>query len=112
MSDLNQRYRAAEKLMDGGQLEEAASALQAMLADDESFVMAHLALARVLTKLGKHLEAVAHSQRACDIEPSDPFNFTALSVTAQRAWAGTQDRRFIQMAEDAKAQAHMLAGHH
>jgi hypothetical protein len=42
------------------------------------------------------------------LEPSDPFNFTALSVTYQRAWAGTQDQQYIAKAEDAMAKAQQL----
>ncbi|MEZ6087950.1 MAG: Uma2 family endonuclease [Pirellulaceae bacterium] len=58
----------------------------------------------MLTRLGEHVKAIEHSDRACQLEPNDPFNFTAKSVTCQRAWAGTQDQKYIQMAEDAMAQ--------
>ncbi len=53
-------------------------------------------------------KAISHGQRACELEPSDPFNFTALSVTFQRAWAGTQEQKYIQMAEDAMAESKRL----
>jgi hypothetical protein len=49
--------------------------------------------------------AIAHNQKACELEPSDPFNFTAMSVTYQRAFAGTGERKYIAMAEDAMATA-------
>ena len=45
-----------------------------------------------------------------EIEPEDAFNFTAMSVTYQRAWQGTQNNEYIQLAEDAMAQAHNLQG--
>jgi Flp pilus assembly protein TadD len=107
-SDPHALYAKAEALMDGGQLEEAVPQLQEVLKADEQFTLAHLALARVLTKLGRHGEAIQHGQKACELEPSDPFSFTALSVTYQRAWAGTQDQKFIQLAEDAMARARQL----
>ncbi len=108
MADTHALYNAAEKLFDEGKLEEAADRFKEVLALDESNVLAHLALARVSTKLGRHDEAIAHSRRACELEPTDAFNYTALSVTYQRAWAGTGDHRYIQLAEEAKDAAHRM----
>jgi tetratricopeptide (TPR) repeat protein len=107
-TDPHELYAAAEQLMDDGQLELAVEQLQRVLAADSGFTLAHLALARVLTKLGRHLEAIEHGLEACKLEPDDPFSFTALSVTYQRAWAGTKEQRYIQMAEDAMARARQL----
>lgn len=108
MSDIHSRYNAVEKLIDDERYPEAIEGLKQIVADDESFVLGHLALARVFTKTGQHKEAILHGERACELEPTDPFNFTALSVTYQRAWAGTQEREFITKAEDAMARARML----
>lgn len=108
MSDIHSRYNAVEKLIDEERFPEAIEGLQQIVADDETFVLGHLALARVFTKTGQHLEAIRHGERACELEPTDPFNFTALSVTYQRAWAGTQEREFITKAEDAMARARNL----
>lgn len=114
MASIYEQYDAAEKLKDEGKFEEASTKLAEILETDESFVLAHLALAVVNGKLGKHAEAVAHAQRACELEPDDPFQFTALSVTCQRASQAVDNaadnQRFIQMAEDAMAKAHMLQG--
>lgn len=109
MSDSHTAYNNAEKLIDAEKYDEALPALLEIAATDENFVLAHLALAKVYTKLGEHLKAVDHSKKACEIEPNEAFNFTAMSVTCQRAWAGTKEHHFIQMAEDAMAQAHALA---
>lgn len=110
MFDPHAAYSEAEKLIDAEQNDEAAVALEKLLAEDDSFILGHLAIARVYTKIGKHLEAIEHSQKACELEPEEPFNYTALSVTCQKAWAGTQDQKYIQMAEDAMAKAHSLQG--
>ena len=59
-------------------------------------------------KVGKPEDAVRHGQRACELEPDDPFNFTALSVTYQRAFQATKDRKYIQLAEESMAKTHML----
>lgn len=109
MSDLHSRYSEVEKLIDEEQYAEAIAGLTEISKEDESFVLAHLALARVYTKTGQHDLAVSHAEKACELEPLDSFNFTALSVTYQRAWAGTQDEQFIQKAEEAMAKAQMLA---
>ena len=108
MSDLNSLYSEAEKLKDDGNLEEAISKLQAIIEQDDSFILAHLTLAVLLGRVNKHEEAVQHGEKACELEPNEAFNFTAMSVTYQRAFAGTQNHEFIQKAEDAMARAHMI----
>ena len=109
MSDAHAKYNEVEKLIDEEKFEQAISGLTEIVGEDESFVLAHLALARVYTKTGQHDLAIAHAEKACELEPQDSFNFTALSVTYQRAWAGTQDQQFITKAEDAMAKAQMLS---
>lgn len=108
MSDLHAKYNDVEKLIDDEKFEDAVGGLNEIVAEDDSFVLAQLALARVYTKLGQHEEAIGHGEKACELEPTDPFNFTALSVTYQRAWAGTQDQQYIAKAEDAMAKAQQL----
>lgn len=108
MSDIYTQYNDVEKLIDEEKFDEAIVGLSQIIAEDESFVLGHLALARVYTKTGQHDLAIKHGEKACQLEPQDAFNFTALSVTYQRAWAGTQQQVYIQKAEDAMAQARML----
>lgn len=108
MSDIHERYDAVEKLIEAEQYAEAIAGLTPLVAEDPKFVLGHLALARVYTKTGQHDEAIAHGIQATEIEPDDPFNFTALSVTYQRAWAGTQTQEYIARAEDAMARAQQL----
>lgn len=112
MAAIGEMYQEAEKLKDEGKLEESIAKLQEVLTQDENHVLSHLALAVVLGRVGKHEESIKHGQRACEIEPADPFNFTAMSVTFQRAWQGTQNPQYIQAAEDAMAKAQALEGRH
>lgn len=109
MSDLHAKYNEVEKLIDEEKFEQAIGGLKELVQQDDSFVLAHLALSRVYTKTGQHDLAIQHGVKACELEPNDSFNFTALSVTYQRAWAGTQDQQYIAKAEEAMAQAQTLA---
>ena len=108
MSDLHARYNDVEKQIDAENFEEAIVGLTGIVEEDAGFVLAHLALARVYTKTGQHELAIQHAEKACELEPTDSFNFTALSVTYQRAWAGTEDQQYITKAEEAMAKAHAM----
>jgi tetratricopeptide (TPR) repeat protein len=112
MADLSAIYDEADKLKDAGKLDEAAAKLNEAIASDEKYTLAHSALAVVLQKLGRHEEAIQHAQKVCELEPADPFSFTALSVTYQRAYAGTNDMQFIRLAEDAMERSRILQGGH
>lgn len=98
-----ERYAAAEKLKDEGDLAGAVLALEAVVADEPDFALAHSALGAWCTRLERHEEAVRHARRACELEPKDPFSYTALSVACMRAG-------LIAEAEDALARSRMLQG--
>ncbi|MFO0789143.1 MAG: tetratricopeptide repeat protein [Pirellulales bacterium] len=112
MADPVALYDEADKLKDQGKLEEAVTKLNEAVAADSSYALAHSALAVILQKLGKHEEAIQHARRVAEIEPNDPFSFTALSVTYQRAFAGTNNMQYIRMAEDAMEHSRMLQSRH
>jgi Flp pilus assembly protein TadD len=94
-------YDQADKLKDAGRLADAASVLEQLLAQDANFTLAHSALAVIYGRLGRHDDAIRHGLKVCELEPNDPFSFTAMSVTFQRAGK-------IPQAEEAMARAHML----
>lgn len=108
MSDITTKYNQAEQLKDQGKYDEALVLLNEILAEDANHVLTHLTLGRIYTLMGKFDLAVKHGQTACELEPNEPFNFTALSVTYQRVYAGTNDTSFIQLAEDAMAESRRL----
>jgi tetratricopeptide (TPR) repeat protein len=110
MSEIVKKYNQAEKLKDEGKNDEAVLLLEEILSEDPSHVLTHLTLCRIFTLQGKYAQAIEHGLKACELEPDQSFNFTAMSVTYQRVSAGTQERKYIQLAEDAMAHAHRLQG--
>ena len=99
------RYSAAEKLKDDGRIADAVAALEAVVADHPDFALAYSALAAWCTRLDRHDEAIRHARRVCELEPNDPFSYTALSVACMRGGR-------IAEAEDALARSRMLQGGH
>lgn len=108
--NLDVMYAAAEAKKRAGDLPGAIQELTALLETDPRHVLSHLALAVLYGRVQQHEDAIRHGELACQIDPNDPFNFTALSVTYQRAWQGTKVQQYIQMAESAMARAHALQG--
>lgn len=98
MPDNEALYDEAIKLKDDGNLEQAIAKMQALVEQDETYALAHSALAKMLTDTGNHPDAIKHALKVTELEPNDPFSFTALSVTYQRGG-------FIPEAEDAMAKA-------
>ncbi len=110
MPTSHELYDQADRLKDDGKLEEAAAKFEEIVALDPSFALAHSALAVVLGRLGRHEDAIAHGRKVCELQPQDAFGFTALSVTYQRAYAGTGNMAYIRDAEDAMARSRMMQG--
>lgn len=101
-------FKAAEAFKREGKIIEAIEKYNELLAIDESHVLSHLTLAVLYGKLNQHELAVKHGERACELEPTDTFNYTALSTTYQKAFETTQDRAFIYKAEEAKTRANTM----
>jgi tetratricopeptide (TPR) repeat protein len=108
MATAPELYDEADKLKSAGDLPAAAEKLQASIAADPKYALAQSALAVVLQRMGQHEGAIQAAQKVCELEPSDPFSFTALSVTFQRAYAGTGKMEYIRLAEDAMERSRML----
>lgn len=105
MPTVNELYKQHEELKRQSNFEASIPPLLELLKQDPKHVLSHLALAVMYGKVGKHQLSVEHGEKAVEIEPDDTFNWTALSVTYQRAFEATQDRQYIYRAEDAKARA-------
>jgi len=105
MTDREDRYAAAEALKNDGKIAEAVASLEGLVAEQPDFALAHSALAAWCTRLDRHDEAIRHARRVCELEPNDPFSYTALSVAAMRGGR-------IAEAEDALARSRMMQGGH
>lgn len=103
MATREERYDAAQRLKDEGRLADAISAMEAVVAEHPDFALAFSALAAWCTRLDRHDDAIAHARRVCELEPRDPFSYTALSVACVRAGK-------IPEAEDALARSRALQG--
>ncbi|MDA7950656.1 MAG: scaffolding protein [Pirellulaceae bacterium] len=108
--NLGELIQQGEKLQEEGKFDEAIQRFQQVVEAKEDYVLGHLTLAVLHGKVGQHEDAVKHGEKACKLEPNEPFNFTAMSVTYQRAFAGTQNQQYIPLAEEAMAHAHRLQG--
>lgn len=107
---LTTKVNEAESLKDNGDLDGAIRLLDEVLEADANHVIAHMMVSRYHTLAQNFDLAIEHGLKACELEPTEPMNFTALSVTYQRAWAGTQEQKFITLAEEAMAKARTLEG--
>jgi Flp pilus assembly protein TadD len=105
MTTREDRYAAAEAVKNAGDLAAAVQALEAVVADHPDFALAYSALAAWCTRLERHEEAIRHARRVCELEPTDAFSYTALSVACMRGGR-------IAEAEDALARSRMLQGGH
>ena len=92
-------------LKNAGDLPGAVAALEAVVAAEPDYALAHSALAAWCTRLERHDEAIRHARRVCELEPADPFSYTALSVACMRGGR-------IAEAEEALARSRMLQGGH
>jgi len=110
MSDIATLQKESDQLKEEGKLDEAIAKRNEILAIDASHVLSHLALAVLLGRVNQHDKAIEHGIKACEIEPTEGFNFTALSVTYVRAFQATQMEAYKVKAEDAMAQAQMIQG--
>ena len=111
MDATTELYNEADRLKDDGENEAALQKLEELLAQEDTHALAHSAMAVLYGKVGQHEKAIEHGLRVCELEPDDAFSFTALSVTYQRAFAGTNKQQYIQLAEDAMAKSKTMSGH-
>ena len=110
MSTPVELYDEAERLKAAGDLDGAVAKLTQAIETDSGYTLAYSALAVAEQKRGNHDQAIVHAEKVTQMAPNDAFSFTALSVTYQRAYAGTGEMSYIQKAEDAMARSRTIEG--
>jgi len=108
LATIKELYNEAEDLRDAGKYEESIKKCDEILAQDQNYAMAHLALAHIYSGLGKAEDSVRHGERALALESDDAQTYRVMSIVYRKAYETTQDMSFIQKAEDAMARANML----
>ena len=100
MSEIIELEKQADELRGEGKYQEAIAKLNELLEKDPGFVRAHLGLAVLYHHVQDYEKSVHHGEQAVELEPGDAFNVAALSITYQRALAGTGDMRYKDKAEE------------
>jgi predicted Zn-dependent protease len=100
-----ERYDEAIQLQQEGKLDEAISRLQAVVADDPDYALAHAALSKFYSEQEKHPQAVAHGRKVCELEGDDPFSFIALSLVCQKAGMIPEAEQAMYQARQAQVAA-------
>ena len=109
MSEINTKLSEAETLKDEGKFDESIALLLEILEEEPKHAVCHFTLAVLYGKVDQHAKAVEHGETAVELDPTDPFSYTAMSVTYQRAYAGTDDHSYITKAEDAMEKSRLVA---
>ena len=84
-STVKQLTLEADKLKNEGKTAEAIAKLNELLALEPGHVISHMTLSVLYYRAKQFEESVQHAVKACELEPQNPFNFTALSVIAMVA---------------------------
>ena len=84
MSDLvkETRYDEAIALKEKGDVIQAVELLEALCRDFPDYALPHAALSMIYCRLDKFEESLNHAELVCELEPEDPFSFTAMSALA------------------------------
>jgi len=98
-------YDDAIALQQTGDLDGAVAKLQSLLAQDPDYALAHAALSVFFSRSDRHDEALEHARRVCELAPSDPFSFIAMSLLCQKAGRIPEAERAMAQAR----QAHMTS---
>ena len=83
------------------ELEAAVAAFNQLLEQYPDYVDGHIGLGHAYERMGKYDEAIEAIKKAIGVDPTDPLNYTSLSICYQR-------KGMIQEAEDAMAKSQQL----
>ena len=102
MSTKSERFDQAITQQQQGNVEGAIEQLDALLGDEPDYALAHAALSVFHSRQGNHEKAVDHGQKVCDLEPTDPFSFVAMSLICQKAGKTAEAEQALMQARQAE----------
>ena len=82
MDTKEKRYDDAIALKDQDKITEAMAALEQLCVDFPEYALPHAALSMWYFRREDFAKSLEHAERVCELEPEDPFSFTALSALA------------------------------
>ena len=94
------RYDEAISLKESGNPDDAIQKLESLCTDFPDYALPHAALSMMYSKKENYAESLRHAAAVCELEPEDPFSFTAMSLLARQS--GDKEA-----AEDALGKAQM-----
>lgn len=100
-------YDRAIDLREAGKSDEAISEMERLAAQYPDYPLAHLALAVFYSKSERFAESVDEAKKACELEPENPFYFTAASSLAIRGGDRETAESALMKAQEARFAAQL-----
>ena len=100
------RYDAAIALKEAGDQAEAIRLLEALCADFPDYALPHAALSMLYSKQEKFADSLRHAAAVCELEPEDPFSFTAMSILARQSGDKGAAEEALGKAQEAQMNYH------
>ena len=101
MSTKEELYDQALTHFGNNELEEAAATFNMLIKQYPDYVDGHIGLGHTYERMSRYDDAIEAINKAIEVDPEDPLNYTSLSICYQR-------KGMIQEAEDAMAKSQQL----
>ena len=101
MATKEELYDQALTQFGNNELEAAVASFNALLEQYPDYVDGHIGLGHAYERMSRYDEAIEAIKKAIEVDPTDPLNYTSLSICYQR-------KGMIQEAEDAMAKSQQL----
>ena len=100
------RYDEAIALKETGDQDGAIRQLEAICADFPDYALPHAALSMLYSKQEKFADSLRHAAAVCELEPEDPFSFTAMSILARQSGDKAAAEEALAKAQEAQMNYH------
>ena len=100
------RYDEAIALKEAGDPDGAIRQLEALCADFPDYALPHAALSVLYSKKENYADSLRHAAAVCELEPEDPFSFTAMSILARQSGDKSAAEEALAKAQEAQMNYH------